>query len=131
MNQKPYTLRDAPPLARHYHRHWYIVGIPLGAISIGFFPLLYYVDDLRWLSAYCVLWVLSMVFTLYIGLRSPRRLIQRLKSSDFKLCPKCGYQLTGLTGKICCPECGLQIDIEQMETQWRRYYAANPAFLRR
>lgn len=53
-----------------------------------------------------------------------KRLTQQLKASDFKLCPKCGYQLTGLAGKICCPECGLDLDVEEVESQWRRYCEA-------
>ena len=46
-----------------------------------------------------------------------KRLRRRLKAVEYRLCPECGYQLTGLSGQTACPECGVPCDIEQV---WRR-----------
>ena len=50
-----------------------------------------------------------------------KRLTRRLKAVDYKLCPECGYQLTGLSGETACPECGVPCDIEQVVNAWRAF----------
>ena len=50
-----------------------------------------------------------------------KRLTRRLKAVDYKLCPECGYQLTGLSGETACPECGVPCDIEQVVKAWRAF----------
>ena len=50
-----------------------------------------------------------------------KRLTRRLKAVDYKLCPECGYQLTGLSGETACPECGVPCNIEQVVKAWRAF----------
>ena len=114
--------RDAPPLARRHYWRWIIVCLLLLGIILATLPInLYKVAGVRWSFVFLGLWALSLPVMVYFALESHKRLVKRLESSEFKLCPKCGYPLTGLTGKTCCPECGLQLDVDQVEYAWRRY----------
>ena len=114
--------RDAPPLARRHYWRWIIVCLLLLGIILATLPInLYKMAGLRWSLVFYGLWALSMPVLMYFALESHKRLVKRLESAGFKLCPKCGYPLTGLTGKTRCPECGLQLDVDQVEYAWRRY----------
>lgn len=117
--------RDAPPLARRHYRRWFFVGMLMVVLTnSAVIPLIFYKVSLRWSFVIFGLWGLSMIVLIFLALRSHKRLVKRLESSEFKLCPKCGYPLTGLTGKTCCPECGVKVDIEKVESDWRRYRSA-------
>jgi len=114
--------RDAPPLARRHYRRWFIISMLMFVIiNSAVVPFIIYKVALRWSFVFFGLWGLSVIILIYLALRSHKRLVKRLESSGFKLCPSCGYPLTGLTGKTCCPECGLELDVEQVESAWRRY----------
>ncbi len=58
---------------------------------------------------------------IFVVLKWERRLLERLKAAEYKLCPKCGYPLRGLTGKTSCPECGAACDVENVEADWRAF----------
>lgn len=113
--------RDAPPLARRHYWRWIIVCLLLLGIILATWPINLYKVAGRWSFAFYGLWALSMPVLMYFALESHKRLVKRLQSAGFKLCPSCGYPLTGLTGKTCCPECGLELDVDQVESAWRRY----------
>ena len=108
-------------IRRHYWRG-IIVSLLLFAIILATFPInLSKIAGLGWSFVFLGLCGLSMPVLMYLALRSHKRLVKRLESADFQLCPKCGYPLTGLTGKTCCPECGLELNVGQVESAWRRY----------
>ncbi len=50
-----------------------------------------------------------------------KRLTRWLKAVEYRLCPECGSQLTGLSGATACPECGVTCDIEQVVNAWRAF----------
>lgn len=130
MNQKNSSylaVRDAPHIARRHYKRWIFVSILMFVlINSAVIPFVVYDVDRKWSFVYFGLWGLSMIILIFIALQSHRQLVKRLEASDYKLCPKCGYQLKGLAGKTCCPECGLELDVEEVESQWRRYRAARP-----
>jgi predicted RNA-binding Zn-ribbon protein involved in translation (DUF1610 family) len=63
---------------------------------------------------FAVLW-LSM-----FGVRE-KRLMQRLRAADYKVCLHCAFDLTGHTGQSKCPECGKAFDIIESQTSWRSW----------
>jgi RNA polymerase subunit RPABC4/transcription elongation factor Spt4 len=52
--------------------------------------------------------------------RGRSRLCRRLQESDGRLCPRCHYNLTGLTDEGHCPECGEPYSPDRLAEAWRR-----------
>ena len=50
-----------------------------------------------------------------------KRLVKRLRAADYKLCPHCGYVLSGHEGAFDCPECGIACDLDKIHAVWRSF----------
>ena len=50
-----------------------------------------------------------------------RRLVRRLRTAQYRLCPRCGYSLVARTGSIACPECGRTCEMNDVELLWRAF----------
>ncbi|MCH7797618.1 MAG: hypothetical protein IID28_04115 [Planctomycetes bacterium] len=57
-----------------------------------------------------------------------RRLMQRLRAADYKLCPQCGFVLMGHKGSFNCPECGEACDLARIQTAWRSFHPMTKPF---
>ncbi len=47
-----------------------------------------------------------------------KRLVQKLRAADYKLCLHCGYVLKAHKGGFNCPECGKACDIDKIQAAW-------------
>ncbi len=77
----------------------------------------------RWTNDLAGVWILPTLGLVYV-VQKPHRhrgLVKRLVAADFKLCPECGYRLTGLSDQTDCPECGTACDLEEVEAMWRGF----------
>lgn len=65
-------------------------------------------------------WLLytGCAFSLIVGLVMVRR-GRALRRSEYRLCPGCGYDLTGLDDKGLCPECGRAYVTAEVQRFWR------------
>ena len=81
--------------------HIWPIGDAMPAVMIGMVVVL-----TLWLAA-IVLW--------------EKRLVQKLRAADYKLCPHCGFELTGHEGRINCPECGTACDLNDVQAAWRSF----------
>ncbi len=50
-----------------------------------------------------------------------RRLVQKLRAADYKLCPHCRYDLRGHESLFKCPECETACDIDKIQDAWRSF----------
>lgn len=73
--------------------------------------------------------LLILVLSMLLIVRGERRLVARLKASNYSLCPHCGYSLRGHAGQVSCPECGTVSEIEDIETKWRAFRPRISGFL--
>jgi len=53
--------------------------------------------------------------------RKRRRLMDRLFASDYGLCLRCAYDLTGLEPSHKCPECGAFYELTEVKTIWSQW----------
>ncbi len=81
--------------------HIWPIGDAMPAVMIGMGVVL-----ILWLSA-IVLW--------------EKRLVQKLRAADYKLCPHCRYDLTGHESLFNCPECGEAYDIKKIQAAWKSF----------
>ena len=125
MNQKPSSYswwRDAPPLVRRHYRRCLVISVAMcGLIMASSLIDLVELIGPRWTKVFAGVWILSMPVLLYVVLKPYMRLMKRIEAADYKLCPECGYQLTGLSGETACPECGVPCNIEQVVNAWRAF----------
>jgi hypothetical protein len=89
-----------------------------GAIVLGFMAgvLVYPIENTVGEFVGCVTAPLAWLIAVTIVWReTPRERAARLKSvnKDAIVCPKCGYNLTGLQGTR-CPECGTQYTLDEL-----------------
>lgn len=54
-----------------------------------------------------------------LQLRGSQRLRSRLRQSDGMLCPRCHYDLAGLSDEGQCPECAEPYSKDRLATAWR------------
>ena len=47
------------------------------------------------------------------------RFLRKVRGSRYRICPDCGYSLSGLPDRHACPECGLRYTVEELEQRWR------------
>ncbi len=69
-----------------------------------------------------VLCVITFVFVfLHIVLddKARRKFVARVADDEYRVCPQCGYLLSGLPDQGKCPECGRGYSIEELERIWR------------
>lgn len=64
--------------------------------------------------------IFSMVVGILLQSWGRSRLSRRLQQSDGRLCPRCHYNLAGLTDEGHCPECGEPYSPDQLAEAWRR-----------
>ena len=77
------------------------IGDAMPAVMIGMVVVL-----ILWLAA-IVLW--------------EKRLVQKLRAADYKLCPHCRYDLRGHESLFKCPECETACDIDKIQAAWRSF----------
>lgn len=116
--------RDAPQFARHFYLRMVLVAVPLAAI---FFAMALLMDAVRRMGLLgltalmvAVAAILSLVWRVAVA-RWETRLVQRLRAADCKLCPRCGYDLTGHDGPTNCPECGSVVDLGEVMKVWHSF----------
>ncbi len=70
-----------------------------------------------------ILFVVAVLMVLWVVVicQWEKRLVQRLRADDYKLCPDCGFQLTGHEGLCTCPECGTACDLDEVQAAWRSF----------
>ena len=114
--------RQLPPFVRRQYIR-FLVYFVVGLAAIGL---------LIWLSVVAFPQSSLSSFVMYSAFAYPpisilllsrwdKRLTRRLEALEYRLCPACGYQLTGLSGETACPECGVLCDIEQVVNAWRAF----------
>lgn len=115
--------RDTPRFARRFYWRTMLVGMPLYAALLGMMLLTGSARrmGLVGLGAFCaVAAVLISLWVIAVG-RWETRLVQRLQAAACKLCPRCGYDLTGHDGLIDCPECGTALDLDEVTKAWQSF----------
>lgn len=50
------------------------------------------------------------------------RLRKRVRQTNYRLCPQCGFWLAGLPRKHTCPECGSSYCLDDVEVLWRTWF---------
>ena len=112
------------------NRFYVRVGLIAGGIGLTSVPLSRVVP---WghsvVTAILVALLLAFVLAMVIIICWERRLVSRLKASNYRLCPRCGYNLAGHTNQVSCPECGTVYEIEDIEARWRAFRPRISGFL--
>lgn len=93
---------------------WLVAVLLVTASASLFFP------GRRALLTQIADWMLytGCAFSLIVGLAMVRR-GRALRRSDYRLCPRCGYDLTGLDDTGQCPECGRAYVTAEVQRFWR------------
>ncbi len=114
---------EAPPLRRRHRRRYVVISV--AAMGMMIVPFLLIDFDVLigpgWTAVVSGSFLLSMLVLVYVVQKPYRQLMKRLVAADFKLCPECGYRLTGLSDQTDCPECGTACDLEEVEAMWRGF----------
>ncbi len=85
----------------------------------------WWLGGLRGLSSAWVFAIeVPIVAISFIGIFGGIPECRRIKSRDYLVCGKCGYDLRGGERTI-CPECGIPIVIETLRAFWKRYIHTN------
>ena len=62
----------------------------------------------------------TAVLILHLALRRrEKRFVERVRGLDYRVCPSCGYLLTGLPDSGKCPECGEDYELQKLRDIWR------------
>jgi hypothetical protein len=72
-----------------------------------------------------ILWLTQMGACIW-GILAERALKRKAASRGYKLCPFCGYDLSGSPETGCCPECGEPYETEDVIDWWRDLGIASP-----
>ncbi len=54
--------------------------------------------------------------------------LSRVRSTHYRACGRCGYDVRGLSAAGHCPECGLACDPDRLASFWERYARFNQPF---
>jgi len=114
---------DAPQLVRRFYRRMFLlpVAVPVALITAGLLKDHLPRIGLAHMGAIVVaVAVLMGLWLIAIG-QWEKRLVQQLRANDYKLCPSCGFQLTGHDGRCMCPECGTACDLDKVQAAWRSF----------
>ncbi len=114
--------RQLPPFVRRrYIRFlvYFVVGLAAILLVMGLSIVAYLESSFTTIFVYSA-FAYPPISALLLS-RWIQRLTRRLEAADYKLCPECGYQLTGLSGETACPECGVPCNIEQVVNAWRAF----------
>ena len=124
-----------PAFARRRYRQASFLGL---VIFFGLMALVQFSPWFQWVMAWTPgysslgaalisgatimgLWILPGVVWALFVIRWERQLLRRARESDYKLCPFCGYSLTGHRGEVQCPECGKPCDMEHVQREWKLF----------
>ncbi len=124
MSQSPNQgWRDAPPLVRRFYRRMFLlpVVVPVALITAGLLQDHLPRIGLATFGAIVAAVAVLMGLWLFAIGQWEKRLVQRLRADDYKLCPRCGFQLTGHEGRCNCPECGTAWDLDEVQATWRSF----------
>ncbi len=115
--------RNAPRVAQRFYRRMFLLVLLIEAVPVGALLLMHF----RRSAALALLAVMTAVM---LALLCPwvlafggweTRLVRRLRVADCKLCPECGFDLTGHDGLVNCPECGAGCDVRKVQAAWRAF----------
>ena len=115
--------RDAPLLVRRFYRRMFLLPVPVPVALITAGLLKDRLPRVGWASFGAIMFVVAVLMVLWVVVicEWEKRLVQRLRANDYKLCPNCGFQLTGHEGRCHCPECGTACDLDEVQAAWRSF----------
>jgi hypothetical protein len=95
---------------------WLSVGSVLGLVLSVQLTALLIPRSQAWLTAKNTVWIVLLTPLVYA--LSCLYQARRLRRCGYRLCPKCGYNTTGLPPRGPCPECGAGYDAERARLEW-------------
>jgi uncharacterized protein with PIN domain len=72
----------------------------------------------RLASAFILVSVIVLIASLDWMAKWVRRLLSRARAAEYRICPKCGYDLRSCAEVGSCPECGTVYDPQWLERTW-------------
>ena len=112
--------RDPSRVVRRFYMRMFLLPLPMAVLMI---TALFTVPQIGLTTPEVM--ILGMVVFLGLWLAVivlwEKRLVQKLRAADFKLCPHCGYVLRAHKGEFNCPECGTACDIDKIQAAWRSF----------
>ena len=113
---------DSPALVKrmHYRLALFLLVLLVILLAMWFLDVRDVVGTTLW-SVSLFLIVTAFAASMFLAFLWIRRLVERLDATNYKLCPKCGYQLTGRMGQVTCPECGAPCDMLEVQSVWREF----------
>lgn len=112
--------RDPSRIVRRFYMRMFLLPLPVAVLLI---TALFTVPQIGLTTPEVM--ILGMVVFLSLWLAAivlwEKRLVQKLRAADYKLCPHCGFELTGHEGRINCPECGTACDLNDVQAAWRSF----------
>src|SRR5258708_23381839 len=92
-------------------------ALPLLALPLGVYAVAKGRSALPFVAALGILMLVgqAVVFVRFVRLR------RRLRAASGRLCPRCGYDLSGLDDAGFCPGCGRGVDLQRGIAKWRRH----------
>lgn len=116
--------RDAPRFVRRFYWRMIPLPLPLG-VALFTAPLLKpgVLPPFGFWSFTAVMFVVVVLAVLWAWAMSlwEKRFVQRLRAAAYRLCPQCGFVLTGHEGSFNCPECGEACDLDKIQAAWRSF----------
>ncbi len=122
MSQSTYRWwRDPSRLVRRFYWRMFLLPLPVSVLllTVGLLK----VPQIGRTTFAAVMIVLALLGGLWLSaiVLWEKRLVQKLRAADYKLCPHCGYMLTAHEGGFNCPECGKACDIDKIQAAWRSF----------